>query len=254
MPKFKHIRLLSPVYSDISYRLEDVKDLERDDLKISQTGIPTGVPSVECDFDEALCSPYIVGRAIEAEREGVDAVIVDCMSDPGLAAARESVSIPVFGPRETCMHLAAMLGHSFSFIGIQSRTRPRMERHAKANGLRQHLASVRGVDLSVTDLLHDDGKKLHERIIEESFKAVTEDGAAVILIGCTAFFGCEKIVGKALLEMGYDIPVINPIRTTVSYAASMLDLGLSHSRKTYPFPPEKKRVGYDIPGVVNETV
>ncbi|MBW7835949.1 MAG: aspartate/glutamate racemase family protein [Sphingomonadales bacterium] len=268
MAKFKHIRLLTPVYNDVSIRLQDVENLQRRDLMISQTGIPVGTPSVECEFDEALAAPYIVGRAMEAEQNNkainenqqasdeerkqiVDALIVDCMSDPGLQAARETVSIPVFGPREVCMHIAAMLGHRFSYIGIKSRNRPRIERHAATYGLLHHIASVRAVDLSVTDVTQGGQHKLHERIVEESIAAVEQDGADIILIGCTAFFGCEKIVGKALLDKGHDIPVINPIRTTIAYVAGLLDLGLSHSRRTYPFPPIKKRVGYDIPNTYN---
>ena len=36
-------------------------------------------------------------------------MIIDCMLDPGLPAVREKVTIPVIGPGQTAMHLAAML-------------------------------------------------------------------------------------------------------------------------------------------------
>lgn len=250
MPKLKKIRLISPVTQDVSERMVDLETLQRPgQLEISQTGIVFGPPSVECEYDEALAAPYVVARAQEAQDNGIDAVVIDCMSDPGLRAARELLDIPVFGPRETGMHIAATLGHRFSYIGIKSRNRPRIERHAATYGLLQHLASVRAVDLDVTDVTGSGGqRRLHERIIEESLIAVRQDRADVLLIGCTAFFGCEMIVGRALGEQGLSIPVINPIRATVSYAASVLDLGLCHSKRAYPAPPARSRSGYPIKG------
>ena len=43
-----------------------------------------------------------------AEAEGMDAVIIDCMADPGLDPARELASIPIIGPAQAAMHLAAL--------------------------------------------------------------------------------------------------------------------------------------------------
>ncbi|RVT92980.1 aspartate/glutamate racemase family protein [Sphingomonas crocodyli] len=257
MPKLKRIRLITPVTQDVSERMVDLESLQHPgELEISRTGIAFGPPSVECEYDEALAAPYIVARAQEARDEGVDAVVIDCMSDPGLRAARELLDIPVFGPRETCMHVATMLGHRFSYIGIKNRNRARIERAAATYGVLDHLASVRAVDLDVVEVTGPTGQhRLHERIIEESLIAAQNDRADVLLIGCTAFFGCEVIVGQALEQHGLSIPVINPIRTTVAYAASLLDLGLSHSKKAYPAPPIRPRTGYPfkdgspIPGV-----
>lgn len=239
MAQQKHIRLLTPAIGDMASRLEDVKDLERDDLKITQAGILFGPASVESEFDEALAASPIVNRAVEAEREGVDAVIVDCMSDPGLEAARECVRIPVMGPRLVCAHVATMLGHRFSFISVKSRTRPRIERHLTAYGLHGHLASVRAVDLSVLDAISYEGRNiLHKRIIEEAISAVEQDKADVIIVGCTGFFGCEKVVAHALETAGHTgIPVLNPMRTTITVTAALLDVGVTHSLKAYPFTP-----------------
>lgn len=242
MARRKHIRLLTPATADMTSRLEDVRDLERTDLIISQVSIPYGPASVESEFDEILAAPPIISRAVEAEKEGVDAVIIDCMSDPGLESARECVRIPVMGPRMICAHVASMLGHRFSVISIKSRVRPRMERHLAAYGLYGQLASVRAVDLSVADAVSDDGRDiLHRRIVEEAIGAVEQDKADVIVVGCTGFFGCERIVRNALEAAGYSgVPVLNPIRTAIAVTAALLDVQLTHSLKAYPKPPVKK--------------
>lgn len=242
----KKILVLAPVINDQPNR-SDVTDLERDDLKVTMQDISCGPVSVESDFDDVLAAPYIVDRVMSAERAGYHAVVLDCMADPGLNAARECVRIPVLGPRMVCAHVAATLGRRFSFICVKSRSRPRFESHVAEYGLINRLASIRAVDLDVKSVLDGDTAALHKRIVAESLAAVEVDGADVVIVGCTAFYGCEKTVGAALAAAGHrGIPVLNPIRTTITYAAALLDAGLTHSLRTYPAPPQKKRTGYNF--------
>ena len=57
----------------------------------------------------------------------MDAVVIDCMGDPALGAAREATSIPVLGPAQTSMHLAALLAHSFSIVTVLDSVVPLLE-------------------------------------------------------------------------------------------------------------------------------
>lgn len=242
----KHIRLITPHISPRPEKLEGLEHLRRDDLEFSQVRLDFGPSSIECEYDDALASPYIVGRAMEAEGDGADAVIIDCMGDPGLHAARELVRIPVLGAGETSMHVAAMLGHAFSIITIMDRVRPILERHIRVSGLASRLASTRVVETSVLDI-NENLPELFARLSEEALIAVTEDKADVILLGCTGFLGCAEAVADALERTGHSIPVIDPLPTTVMFAAGLLDAGLTHSLATYPLPPHKARTGYAIP-------
>ncbi len=244
------IHLIAPIINDTFNRADiDALGKKRRDLEITTSDIPYGPVSVESDLDDALAVPHMVAEAIKAEKAGVHAIVLDCMADPGLQAIRECVRIPVLGPRMTCAHIASTLSHKFSFICVKSRSRPRFESHLAEYGLLDHVASIRAVDLNVDDVLKKGPDELHKRIVEESVAAVMEDGAHAIIVGCTAFYGCEKIVGKALAEKGlHGIPVLNPIVATVACAAGLVDAGLTHSLLTYPTPPEKKRTGYNIPG------
>ena len=102
------VHLITPVITEGIRTLDDVAPLMRDDLVITQSLLATGPASIECEFDEAMAVPGLVVEAIRAERAGADAIVIDCMGDPGLKAAREVVSIPVLGPAQTAMHLAAI--------------------------------------------------------------------------------------------------------------------------------------------------
>lgn len=100
----------------------------RPDAEISVVGLDRGPASLESDYEDALAVPDILAKVRVAEAEGIDAVIIDCMADPGLDPARELASIPVVGPAQTAMHLAAILAHRFSVITVLEQGIPGVHR------------------------------------------------------------------------------------------------------------------------------
>ena len=223
--------------------LEQYSPSARPGTEISVTLLDQGPASIESRYDETVATPDIVRKVVEAEKDGVDAVIIDCMADPGLDAAREMVSIPVVGPAETAMHFAAMLSHRFSVVTVLDRLAPLFDRHAAKMGLVERLASVRAVNITVLEL--GDTERVVKALIEQSAKAVRVDGAHLIVFGCTGMVGLAGDVKKGLEDQGIlDVPVIDPAILAVKIAEALVDTGLSHSKRTYPHPPEKEIVGY----------
>ncbi len=240
------IRIVTPIITKGFRKTSEFKALEDPALEISHVQIDRGPGSIECEFDEALSVPDTVAKIIEAERDGVDAVVIDCMGDPGLRPGRECVSIPVLGPAETSMHLASMLGHSFSVLTVLERLRPMFENAAMVNGVGGKLASVRAVDVPVLEL-EEDPQKVRRLLTEQGRLAVVEDHADVLIFGCTGMLGCADAVREGLLAQGIDVPVIDPVPATIQVAAAIARAGLTQSKRTYPQPPEKAIIGYDLP-------
>jgi allantoin racemase len=218
--------------------------LEGAGVRISLAEIDSGPGSIESAFESTVAAPGTIAKILAAEREGVDAVVIDCMGDPGMHAAREVVRIPVVGPGETSMHVAAMLGHKFSVVTVLRRLRSSFENEAAVYGLASKLASVRSVDIPVLDL-ESDIEVTRAMLVAEAHKAIEEDGAEAIVFGCTGLMGCATAVREGLLKIGLDVPVIDPIPTAVSMAATLVRVGLSHSKLTYPLPPRKRLLGYE---------
>ncbi len=215
----------------------------RADTDLSVVYLDKGPAAIESSYDEALAVPDIVSKAVQAERDGMDAILLDCMANPGLAAAREKVSTLVLGPACTSMHIAAMLGHRFSVITILDSRIPQFERQALEMGLERRLASVRSVNIPVLEL--DDQARTIPAMIEQAVKAVTEDGAHVLIFGCTGMIGLDRAVEEGLRKEGIsDVPVIDPGILNLKVAEALADIGLTHSKRTYPMPPEKEIVGY----------
>ena len=201
------------------------------DITIRQ--LQSGPTTIESAYDAVLAAPGIVEIAREAQANGADAVVIDCMDDPGLAAARECVKIPILGPAQTSMHLASMLGHRFSIMTTEERSVPTVENLARLYGLSEMLASVGWITIPVADL-GDDRNQVADALIERSVEAVRRDGAHVIVFGCTLMSGHAGVVIKGLEQAGYyGVPVIDPMPATIRITEAVVDLGLSHSQRTY---------------------
>jgi allantoin racemase len=215
----------------------------RADTDLSVVYLDKGPAAIESSYDEALAVPDIVSKAVQAEREGMDAILLDCMANPGLDAARERVVTLVLGPAYTSMHIAAMLGHKFSVITILDSRIPQFERQALGMGLEHRLASVRSVNIPVLEL--EDQARTVPAMIEQAVKAVREDGAHVLIFGCTGMTGLDAAVKEGLRQVGIsDVPVIDPGILNLKMAEALADIGLTQSKRTYPMPPEKEIVGY----------
>ncbi|KTQ95630.1 hydrogenase expression protein HupH [Aureimonas ureilytica] len=239
-----HVRIVSPITARNFRPPAVLEALGGLGLKVSGSQIEEGPASIESEFETAICAPDTIRRIVEAEREGVDAVVIDCMADPALRAAREMVRIPVIGPSQAAMHVAAMLGHRFSVVTVMRRLRAQFENAAALHGLASRMASVRSVDIPVL-ALEDDLDATQRLLVEQARLAVEKDGAEAVIFGCTGLLGCAGAVRAGLLAGGIDIPVIDPIPNAVHIAAALARSNLTHSALTYPPPPEKDVAGFE---------
>lgn len=242
----KHdIRLITPVITEGIRTLDDVAPLESADFTTSHVLLERGPSSIECEFDEALSVPDIIRRAVQAQEEGCSAVVIDCFGDPGLFPAREAVRIPVLGPGETSMHTAALLAGRFSVITVLEDVVPMIENCATVYGVDRQLASIRVVDMPVLEI-ESRYEEVTQRLAEQALLAIREDRARGIVLGCTGFLGCAEHIRNTLLNHDLDVPVLDPVPTTVLMAQSLVRGGLSHSKVAFRAPRSKEISGYEL--------
>jgi allantoin racemase len=214
-------------------------DAARPGTNITVVSLEWGTASIESLRDEVLITPGVLARALEAEQAGADAVIVDCMADPGLVAARELLEIPFVGPAQASMHLAAMLGHKFSFLTVFEQDVPAFEDLVARYGLSTRLASVRAFNIPVLSLEEDVDETVRV-LVELAEKTVKDDGAHVIVPGCTGLAGLAPRIQAGLRERDCEVPVLDPPTVALKLAEALVDLGQSHSKRTYAPPPGKE--------------
>ena len=201
---------------------------------VTVTDVPEGPLSIESSYEELLAVPATLKGVQAAERDGFDAVIIGCFGDPGLEAARELTHMPVIGPGEASLLLAASLGHRFSVITILDNVVAAQELQAYKAGVRDKLASVRSTDIPVLSLMKNRDVTLC-RVIEIGRQALEEDRADALVLGCMtlSFLGVAEAVSEVL-----GVPVVNAGRCALKAAESFVSQGLSHSKKAFPTPPK----------------
>jgi allantoin racemase len=207
--------------------------------QIRVVSLEWGPASIEGRADDALAAAGIMRRAMEAEEQGAGAVIINCMDDPGLYAAREMVSIPVIGPAEASMHLAAMLSHRFSVITTGTDDTSVVEELILRYGMTQKAASVRTIDIPVLALDSDKEATLNA-VVSAAEKAVLQDGAGAIIPGCTLMAELISEIRVRLAARGASVPVLNPPLVALRLAEALISLHLSHSPRTYTRPADKQ--------------
>lgn len=243
------IRIISPHFtnpnSKIAADLDSyLRQLRQQGIDVSYATLRVGPASIENELDAALAVPGILEQVALAEKDGVEAVIVSCFGDPGVTAGREISNIRVFGPGQTAMHVAALLGHKFSVISVVESVRPLIENISRLYGLEHKLASIRVIDLPVLEILGD-MEQLNHALAQQALHAVQQDRADVIVLGCTGFLGTAEAVTAKLRAQGIQVPVIDPLPATIAIAQAICSLGLFHDPNLYHYNPDKPTQGYD---------
>ena len=220
------------VTDHIRRELERVK---RPDTELTVVNPQHGPASIESQYDRELVKPHVLDLVRRANDEGYDVAIIACFSDPGLDASREISSIPVIGIEESTLHVAAMLGHRFSPVTAFPKHVPTRDLHVRMGGFEHAYASTLVTGMSVLDM-EADPKTTKRRILVEARRAVAEDGAEVIVLGCAGLSGYAKDIER---ELG--VVVLDPTAVALKVAETFADLGLRHSKiARFATPPAKE--------------
>ena len=96
---------------------------------------------------EFLDTAEVLENGLRAESEGYDAFLIGNIFDPGLHELRELLKIPVLGLRESSVHVACLMGATFSLINVNPKFTHRIIEGIKLQGLASRLVSVEQMKL-----------------------------------------------------------------------------------------------------------
>lgn len=225
--------------------LDTIKPYEKSDIQLSLSYGSTGPESVRNEFDLALVVPGTLRAALDAEKNGADAVVIDCMGDPGLRACKELLSIPVVGSAEPAFHVASTLADKFSIITTGSSVHAMMQNLALLYGVDKKLASIRTIELHPKADYYDE--KVIDSLVGQLVRVIEDDNAGCVVWGSGRLIGFSDPVSKKLKEKkGYQIPIVEPLSTAIYFAKMLLDSGLTQSSVPFATPPQKPIQGYNI--------
>lgn len=228
-----------------SQSMSDVIDAAAKAAASAGTDIVTLTPffgpeAVDCNFESYISAVAVMDRVL-AYDEPFDAVVMAGFGEHGRDGLQELIDQPVIEICEASAHMAMMIGRSYSVVTTLQRSVPPIEDRLRLSGLADRCASVRANGMSTLEVDQDPAGAMRS-IVEEARKAVVEDHAEVICLGCAGMAGLEEAITT---ELG--VPVIDGVAAAVRLAEAVVGLGLKTSKvSTYAQPDEKRIEGWPL--------
>lgn len=185
----------------------------------------------------------IIGDVVKMVRLAAtkyDGIAIGCFYDLGLREAREiSENSIVTAPCQAATDIAGHLGNNFSILVGSRKNVARMSENVRAYGRDHAMASIRPIGLSVWE--QQESEYAFDRMLETGRKCIEEDGAEVLILGCTAGFGLHDRISAEL-----NIPVIDAMLATFKYVEFLANaakgLGWRPSRLGGSQPPPENEM------------
>jgi allantoin racemase len=181
-----------------------------------------------------------------------NAIVLLGGGDPGYMESREiarQYRIPVTSSAHAQMHIAGLLGNKFSIVDIAETHNMQMYHLVVQYRMTDRCASIRNVNYPLPNpnfpndrpiqaerdrAVQSGSSDMLEAAVQESVAAIEEDGAEVIILGCSAAFWMQPLLQKRLMEIGWDVPVLEGARSAIVVAKTLVDLGVDASGLAFP--------------------
>ena len=202
-----------------------------------------GAESVEGNLESYLAAVGVADAVARYSRSGepFDAVIQAGYGEHGREGLQEMLDVPVVDITEAAAATAMYLGHRYSVVTTLDRTVPLISDRLLVAGLDRRCASVRASGLAVLELEQDPDRAV-AAIVSQAGRAVADDHAEVICLGCGGMAGLDE---KVRAETG--VPVVDGVQAAVTVAESLVRLGLTTSKvRTYATPRRKRVTGFPL--------
>ena len=198
----------------------------------------------------------IVREACESGK--YNAIVLLGGGDPGFVEAREIARryhIPVTACAHAQMHTAILLGDKFAVVDISEAHNMQMRDLVVRYRFADKCASIRNIDFPLPRPALPDARPVHreqqracagersdmlEAAVVASVAAIEEDGAEVIILGCSAAYWLQPFLQARLAEIGWEVPVLEGYRCAMALAKLLVSLGLDASGLAFPSDHPKK--------------
>ena len=207
-------------------------------LSYANSEIQVGIVNVEASpyfygitpTEIQLVAPAFIESFKQAERDGYDAVVPLGTLDLGVDGGKSAVNIPVVGPTEAALHVAAIVGDKFGLIIYHDRQLPFMRAIVRRYGMEDRVAGfgVSGFDLPDLAAHRDE---VVANFIAEAQRLIGLGAEVIIPMGISQ---CPVHIKPDWLQKELGVPVVEAIGAPIRMAALLVGLGLSQSRIRWP--------------------
>lgn len=177
----------------------------------------------------------LLSEILAAEKEGADAAIIGCCSDPGLMEAQRTVKIPVVGPLQAAAAIAASRGKNLGVLCPDEHawhvTANWIRRNLRAYGMAEAVGAVEFVPMHVEgestlvgpqtaelgEVLRRFRRQLRNEGVAAAQSMIERQPVEAVLFGCTIWGG---MIGDAAPKI--DALCLDPVITSLAVAEAQV--------------------------------
>ncbi len=172
-------------------------------------------------------------------------MLINSFADYGIDALRAVLDIPVIGAGEATLLAAARAGRRFAIVTVWPRSMQFLyDERLRAVAVAEQCVAIRhftmedelarlGQETGVMARMHRGETEVIDGLRAECARAVREDGAECIVLGCT----CMGPIGPAL-EAGCEVPVLESSR--VGLRAALTESRRRGGARAAPHPARRR--------------
>ncbi|MGQ9647536.1 MAG: aspartate/glutamate racemase family protein [Thermodesulfobacteriota bacterium] len=214
----------------------DYKRIKHPETSIHIVHLSHGPEAIQSEYDEANVTPFILEEVSVSVQKAYHAIIIYCFSDPALAASREISTLPVLGIGESSQLFAMALADRIGILATVEQTIPKIRRKLAARGISSRFPSIQALNIPVLE--YDHPEKVLDQARRTASLMVNQDRVEALILGCGSLFNL-----KERLEEDLSLPVVVPGEVALKHAEMVVELGLSHSKKSFMTPLPVKMHG-----------
>lgn len=183
------IKAITPIRvseSELARRQARYEALSPLGVEIELVNLPEG-PGVPARLDSArdirVSEEYVIEEAMKTGPARHDAVLPDCVLDPGLDRLERECPVPAFGILKLSAGLLVSLGHRFAAF---TRNRPigdELRNQIEGYGFLPHFDRVAVLDLAFEDISNEEG---WNAALREAGKRFYGSRTTAVINGCSA--------------------------------------------------------------------
>lgn len=186
------------------------------ELSVEAVTSRTGPPAIQGEADGLAALPGLLDEVSRARADGVDAIVIACFDDTGIVEARAAAgSVPVLGIGQAACLECLLRGQRFSVVTTLAVSIPVIEANLRRAGLAAGCLRVRASGVPVLELERSDGSG-RERVAAEIARALDEDGAEAIVLGCA---GMAEFADE--LQTRFGVPVVDGVVAATRLARAL---------------------------------
>ena len=184
------------------------------DSQITMATAPFGVAYIETP-GEAAVGAYASLQLLAQQQAEHDVAVIAAFGDPGVAAAKELLDIPVVGLTESAVAAAFLLGGRFAIVGISQRIGAWYVQTVDQLGMSSRMIGYRGLKQGFANV----GTVQHEarEVLREMCMAcVEQDGADSIILAGAPLAGLAREIADEV-----PVPLIDGVGSAIRMAEAL---------------------------------